>query len=136
MRDPVVLVLQLQSVPVHGGVKVTLVGDVDDDLRALLDLEGGAGNRAVVAQHPHGAVAQALGHRPDPQIQGVTAGQFQQLGPASIGEPGRVGGNDSVAGGSDWVWWCMLTLLVVLHPRHRQTRHDLFEDPIRPDSPP
>ena len=35
VRDAVVLVLQPQPVPVHGGVQVAVVGDVDDDLRAL-----------------------------------------------------------------------------------------------------
>ena len=35
VRHAVVVVLQPQPVPVHGRVKVAVVGDVDDDLRAL-----------------------------------------------------------------------------------------------------
>jgi hypothetical protein len=100
VRHPVVAVLQPQPVPVHGGVQVPLVDDVDDDLAALLDLEGGAGDGAVVAQHSHPGVAQPLGHRRKVQVEGVAVGQLQQLGPASLGEPGRVGGERL---GGQWV---------------------------------
>jgi hypothetical protein len=92
VRHPVVLVFQPQPVPVHGGIEITIVGDLDDDLAALLDLEGGAGDGAVVAQHPHRGVADSLGYRPDPQLQGVAVGQLQLLGPAGLGESGGVGG--------------------------------------------
>jgi hypothetical protein len=60
-----------------GGVQVPVVRDVDDDLRALLDLEGGAGDGAVVAKHPHGGVAQPLGHRPDLEVQAIDVAQLQ-----------------------------------------------------------
>ena len=66
--DAVVAVLQPQPVPVDGRVKVTVVLNVDHDLGALSHLEGGAGDGAVVAQHPHGGVAERLGHRADAQF--------------------------------------------------------------------
>jgi hypothetical protein len=90
MGDPVVAVLQPQPMPMHSRVQVTVVGDVDDELAALADLEGGAGDGAVVAQHPHPGLAEALGHRPDPQIEGVARGQHQQLGPARLRQPGGI----------------------------------------------
>jgi hypothetical protein len=43
VRDSVVLVLQPQPVPVHSCLKVALVSDIDDNLRALLDIQGGPG---------------------------------------------------------------------------------------------
>ena len=52
-----------------GGLHVALVLDVDDDLRALLDFENRPGDRAVVGQHPHDAVADALGHGPDAEVE-------------------------------------------------------------------
>ena len=92
VRDAVVLVVQPQAVPVHGRLQVTLVGDVDDHLRALLDLEGRAGDGAVVAQHPHRGVPEPLGYRADPQVEGVSVGQLKQLRPGGLGQPGGIGG--------------------------------------------
>jgi hypothetical protein len=66
--DAVVAVLQPQPVPVDGRVKVTVVLNVDHDLGALGDHEGGAGDGAVVAQHPYGGVAERLRHRTDTQF--------------------------------------------------------------------
>ena len=60
MRDAVVTVLQPQPVPVDSGVQIPFVGDVDDDFAAFMDFECGAGDGAVVAQHPDGGVAQLL----------------------------------------------------------------------------
>jgi hypothetical protein len=70
---------------------------------------------AVVAQHPHGTVAQPLGHWPDVELQGVAGGQLQQLGPASLGQPGRVGGERL---GAQWVG---LGVVVHAHPPGRPT---------------
>ena len=77
VRYTVVLVLQPQPVPVHGGVQVAVVGDMDDDLGALPDVQRGAGDRAVVAEHPHGAVAKPFGHRTDPQLQHVAVVELE-----------------------------------------------------------
>ena len=82
----VVAVLEPQPVPVDGGLHVALVLDVDDDLRALLHLERGAGDRAVVGQHPHRRVAKPLGHRRDPQVELIAVGQLDQLGGACLGK--------------------------------------------------
>ena len=43
VRDPVVLVVQPQPVPVDRRVQVTLVADVDDDLRPCWTLTVGPG---------------------------------------------------------------------------------------------
>jgi hypothetical protein len=66
--DAVVAVLKPQPVPVDCRVKVTVVLNVDYDLGALSHLEDGAGDGAVVTQHPHGDVAERLGHRADAQF--------------------------------------------------------------------
>ena len=87
----VVAVLQPQPVPMDRGVHVALVLDVDDDLRALLHLQGRSGNRPVVGQHPDRRVAQSLGDRSDPQIEMLTVRQLDQLGRARLGKPRRVG---------------------------------------------
>jgi hypothetical protein len=70
----VVAVLQPQPVPVHGRLQVTLVDDVDLDLRSLRHPQRGARDRAVVGQHPHRRVAQLLGDRRDLQIERVAVG--------------------------------------------------------------
>ena len=90
VRDAVVLVLQPQPVPVHGGVQVAVVGHVDDHLRALPHLQGRAGDGAVVAQHPHRGVPEPLGYRADPQVQVVAVGQLEQLWAGRLGQPGGV----------------------------------------------
>ena len=89
--DPVVLVLQAQPMPVHGRVQITLVGDVDDHLGPLLHLQRRARDGAVVAQHPHGGLAQRFRHWADPQVEGVVVVQLQQLRPGCLGQPGGVG---------------------------------------------
>ena len=61
------------------------------DLRAFLDLEGRAGDRAVVGQHPHGGVAEPLGDRRDAQVELVAVGQLDQLGRPRLGKAGDVG---------------------------------------------
>jgi hypothetical protein len=91
MRDAVVTVLQPQPVPVDSRVKVTVVLNVDDDLGALGDLQSRTRDGAVIAEHPHGRVAEPLGHRADAQLQGVAVGQLHQLGPAGLGQSGGVG---------------------------------------------
>ena len=89
---PVVLVLKPQPVPVDRGLHVALVLGVDHDLRSLLHLQGRTGDGAVVAQHPHGRVAEPLGNRRDPQVELGTVGQLDDLGRCRLGQPGRVGG--------------------------------------------
>ena len=49
----VVAVLDADPVPVHCGVEVALVDDVDDDLGALAHLERRARDGAVVGEHPN-----------------------------------------------------------------------------------
>src|SRR5215218_1403209 len=99
--------------PVDGGVQIPLVGDLDDDLRALLDLESRTRDGAVVAQHPHRGVAHPLGHRPDRQVQGVAGGQLQQLGPGRLRQPRRVGRERLVG------QWVGLGVVVHGHPPGR-----------------
>ena len=57
--------------------------DVDEDLRALRDPQRRAGDRAVVGEHPHGGVADALGHRRDPQREAVAVGELDDRGARS-----------------------------------------------------
>jgi len=41
---------------------VTVVGHLHGDLRSLIDMQRGTGDRAVVPEHPEVRVAQALSH--------------------------------------------------------------------------
>jgi hypothetical protein len=88
---PVVAVVQTQAVPMDRGLQVALVLGVDDDLRPLGDLEGRARDRAVVGQHPHAGVSDALLDRCDPQVERIAVGQLHEVGPASGRQPLRVG---------------------------------------------
>jgi hypothetical protein len=69
-------VLTPQPVPVHGRLHVALVLDVDEDLGALCDPERRAGDGAIVGEHPHGHMADALGDRGDGQREVVAAGKL------------------------------------------------------------
>jgi hypothetical protein len=62
-------IVQAEAVPVHRRLKIALVDDVDLDLRALRHPNRGAGDRAVVGQHSHRRIADALGHRRDLQVE-------------------------------------------------------------------
>jgi hypothetical protein len=90
LMSSVVAVLQPQPMPMDRGVHVPLVLDVDDDLRALPDLQDRSGDRPVVGQHPDRRVTQSLGDRSDPQIEMLTVRQLDQLGRARLGQPRRV----------------------------------------------
>jgi hypothetical protein len=93
----------------------TVVGDLHDDQGALLDLEGEAGDGAVVAQHPHLGVPEGLGHQADPQVQDVAVAELQDRRPSGLGSSEGSVGKDSVTGcGSGCVWWRMLTALLVV----------------------
>ena len=94
----VVPVLEPQPMPVDRGLHVALVLGVDDDLRPLLDLQGRAGDRAVVAEHPNRRVADPLGHRRDAQVELVAVGQLDHLRGPGRGKPAYVGGE--VVGGA------------------------------------
>jgi hypothetical protein len=85
VRYTVVLVLQPQPVPVHGGVQVAVVGDIDDHFRSLLNVENRAGDRAVVAEHPNGAVAKPLGHGSNAKVNRVPVGELKDLGCRGLG---------------------------------------------------
>ena len=61
----VVPVLEPEAVPVHGGLHIALVLDVDHDLRALPDPEDRAWDRSVVGEHPHPGATHSLGDRRD-----------------------------------------------------------------------
>ena len=67
----VVLVLQPQAMPVHGRLDIPVVLRVHGDLRALIDVQGRAGDRPVVGEHPQLGAVDVLAHRADPQIQPV-----------------------------------------------------------------
>jgi len=73
-------VVQSQSVPVHGGFQVPVVGGVHHHLGALPHHQCGSGDRPVVGQHPDRVFADLLDHRGDPQGEDVTVGQLDGLG--------------------------------------------------------
>jgi hypothetical protein len=91
VRHTVILIVQPQPVPVHRGLQVAVVGDVDDDLRTLPHPERGAGDRAVVGEHADGRVAEVLGYRPDGQLQGVAVGEVHDRRRPALRQAGRVG---------------------------------------------
>jgi hypothetical protein len=76
---------------VHRCFQVALVGDPYDDLRNLPDFDDRAGDGPVVAQHPHGRLAQPLGDWRDPQVQHVPIGQFTQHRTGRLGKSVDVG---------------------------------------------
>ena len=53
-------VVEAQAVPVHRRLEIALVDDVDLDLRALRHAQGRSWHRAVVGEHAHLGVADAL----------------------------------------------------------------------------
>jgi hypothetical protein len=63
----VVAVVQPQPMPVNRGLQVALVLYVDDDLRAFGDAQRRTRDGAVVGEHSHGGVTDALGHRRETQ---------------------------------------------------------------------
>ena len=83
-------VVQAQAVPVHRRLEIALVDDVDLDLRALRHAQRRAGDRAVVGQHAHVRVADALGDRRDPQLECPARRDVDDLGRAALRQPGRV----------------------------------------------
>jgi hypothetical protein len=87
----VVAVIKSKSMPVDGRRVVSLVLDVDDDLRAFLDLEHGTGDRAVIGQHAHLGPCKFLNYRGNPQVELVPIAELDALGCVSLREPGGRG---------------------------------------------
>jgi hypothetical protein len=79
IRHTVVLVLQPQPVPVHGCLDIAVVPHLHGDLRALINLQGRAGDRPVVGEHAQLGAVDVLAHRADPQVK-----------PVPVGKPGHV----------------------------------------------
>jgi hypothetical protein len=69
-----------------GVLHVPLVLDVDDYRRALLHLQDGARNRAVIGQHPHPGVPETLGNGGDPQLELVAVRELDQFSCADGGK--------------------------------------------------
>src|SRR5215207_1173844 len=76
--DPVVAVLQPQAVPVDGGIDVAVVRHLHCDLRALVDVQCRAWDRAVVAEHAHHGVLYSLAHGMDAYIEGIAVVKAQE----------------------------------------------------------
>ena len=83
-------VLQAQPVPVDGRLHVALVLDVDQQLRPLGNPQRRAGDGAVVGEHPHRRVADALGHRRDAQREAVAVGELDGRGGGRCRQAGRL----------------------------------------------
>jgi hypothetical protein len=92
VRNTVEAVLEAEPVPVHSRGDVTVVGHVDDELRALLHTERRSGDRSVVGEHPHGRIADAVGDRRDPQVELVAAVEDDALGRLRHRKPRRLSG--------------------------------------------
>src|SRR5918992_1104283 len=71
----------------HRGLEITLVLDVDDDTRALAHLQDRPGDRAVVGEHPHLVLTQALDDGRDPQVERFTMLELHGLGTAARWQP-------------------------------------------------
>ena len=107
MRYTVVLVLQPQPVPVHGGVQVAVVGDIDDDLGSLLDTKRGTRGSSRCSRASDGAVAKPLGHGSNAKVNRVPVGELRDLGCRGLRRPvGSVGNDWSRTGGVSGSW-CM-----------------------------
>ena len=70
VMGPVEAVLEPQAVPVHGGLEVAAVLDVDGHRPAFWELELRPGNGTVVGEHPHGCVTDPLRDRNDLESKG------------------------------------------------------------------
>src|SRR5215218_3493100 len=105
--------------PVHGGVQIPVVGDLDNDLAALGDLEGRAGNRAVVAQHPHHAVTQPLATGPMSSFRVSPWASSNSTGRPASGNPEGSVGNRS---GWSWSLWCCIVSSSATLPSTRPVR--------------
>ena len=73
-------VFEAQAVPVQRRVDVTEVGRLDRHLAVLVDVQGRAGDRAVVAEHPHLGVAEALADRLDRDLVRLAVAEPDDLG--------------------------------------------------------
>ena len=56
----------------HRRLDVAVVAHLHGDLRPLVDVQGRAGDRAVVGEHPQLGVVEALAHGTDAHVQMVT----------------------------------------------------------------
>ena len=77
----VVVVVETQSVPVHGRLGVGVVANADRDLRSLTHAQRRAGDRPVVGEHADAVVAELLDDRRDAQVEGVAVGELDDGGP-------------------------------------------------------
>src|SRR4051812_35935329 len=66
--------------PMDGCVVITVVLDIHQDLGALRHAQGWAGDRAVVAQHPHGVLTDLLGNRLDAHLEHLAISELDQFG--------------------------------------------------------
>ena len=84
-------VLEAQPVPVQGRIDITEVGRLNRDLAVLVHVKGRAGNRAVVAEHPHLGVADVLADRLDLDLVGRAVTKSNDFGPLGLIQPFCVG---------------------------------------------
>ncbi len=96
MGDPVVAVVQPQPMPVHGGLQIPVVLNLDDELRALLDLEGGAGDAAVQANIRTVASPSRLATGATRRSRVSPPANSSSWGRPASGNPDGSVGNDSV----------------------------------------
>ena len=71
----------------HGRLDIAVVGYLHGDLRPLIDVQAGAGDRPVVGEHAQLGAVEALAYRADLQVQRVPIVEPEQPGPDTCGSP-------------------------------------------------
>ena len=76
----------------HGRLHVPKVGHVHGDLRALIHMQGRAGDRTVVCQHPQLGVLDALVDRTDAQVEAIPVAEPDDPRTGHLRQPRGIGG--------------------------------------------
>ena len=91
MRNAVVAVLQPKAVPVDRRLDIAIVAHLHRDLRPLIHVQGRAGDRTVVAEHPQLRAIDALAHGRDPKVEPIAVVEPDQLWWCRFGQPSGLG---------------------------------------------
>ena len=91
IRHAVVVVVETQSVPMHGRLGVGVVTNANRDLRSLTHAQRRAGDRPVVGKHPNSVLPDLLDDRCDPEFEGVTSGEVDERRGDALVQAGNVG---------------------------------------------
>ena len=96
VRHTVIAVLEPQTMPVHGCCDVAVIGYLDDDLRALINVQCWTRDRPVVGQHAQISALQVLTDWGDVKIEAISVVQADDLRWQHLVNSNGVGGEELV----------------------------------------